>query len=483
MTTAKCDRLDAIRSDLEEAGQSHVLAFFETLDEAGRKRLLAEVEAIDWRELAMLVDRYVHAEPAATLPSDLAPPAAFPRRPVTGEETAYARARRAGEALVRSGKVAVFSVAGGQGSRLGHDAPKGTFPATPIRKRSIFGVIAESIRKTETKYGGTVPWYLMTSRDNDRPTRAFFEAEDYFGLDPKQVMMFPQGMMPAIDVPSGRVLLAAPDALALSPNGHGGALRALIDSGAVDDMERRGIEQLSYTQVDNPLARVVDPLFLGLHVTEGCQMSSKALPKTASEERVGIFAQAGGKVMVIEYSDMPTALATACEEDGQLTYRLGSIAMHAIAVEFIATMGNRSGGGMAFHRAEKKVDHIDPVSGDPVRPKAPNAVKLEMFVFDALPRCERSIIYETDRVEEFAPIKNADAANPQASVDSPFTSCMIQVERAGRWLEAHGVDVPRDNQGRVDATIEISPLTAIEPDDLAAVELPRKIAPGASLVI
>ena len=482
MTMAKCEPLEAMRDRLENAGQSHLLRHHETLSNAGQSRLVDQVVAIDWDELASLSASHVFAEPSAPLPPDLQPPKAYPRDPAPSQEADYTRARAAGEALVRAGKVAVFTVAGGQGSRLGHDAPKGTYPTTPIRRQSIFGVIAESICKAQSKYGGLVPWYIMTSASNDAGTRAYLVEHDHFGLEPDQVMLFPQGMMPALDAATGRVLLAAKDTLALSPNGHGGAFRALVASGAVDDMRRRGVEQISYTQVDNPLACVVDPLFLGLHVSDGGQMSSKALPKTSPDEKVGVFAASGEKMMVIEYSDMPTDLAAQRDAAGALNFRLGSIAIHAIAVDLVAFLGDR-GGGLPFHRAVKKVDYFDLEQGCVVRPETPNAVKLEMFVFDALPICDRSIVYETDRVEEFAPIKNADAASIGDSVDSPYTSRTLQIERAARWLESHGVTVSRGPGGCVEATIEISPLTAVEAADLTSVSLPARIESGEEVLL
>jgi UDP-N-acetylglucosamine/UDP-N-acetylgalactosamine diphosphorylase len=480
-------RFAAARQTLEGVGQAHVLKFYDALDDAGRQRLLSEIEGIDWPEVARLIESHVRSKPEFKLPGGLEPAPYYPREPRAEDREKYAEARRRGETLLRGGKVAAFIVAGGQGTRLGWDAPKGTFPATPIRKAPLFQVFAEFVRKAGEKYGSTIPLYVMTSPANDAATRAFFDEHQHFGLGRSDVMIFPQAMMPAIDMETHKVLLADRGALALSPNGHGGSLKALYHSGAIADMKKRGIEHVSYVQVDNPNVKVLDPMFLGLHDLDAAQMSSKMLPKAYPKEKVGVFCVVDGRVSVIEYSDFPDELAEQRDEAGQLRFLAGSIAIHAIRVDFIESLNTAGGGGefsLPFHRAEKKVPHLDLDTGREVSPDKPNAVKLETFVFDALPLCTTSVVFETDRVEEFAPIKNADASGSAGEApDSPASSKRLQSERAGRWLQAVGVNVPRTADGGVDAVIEIAPLTAIEPDDLRGVELPSSLDPGDELLL
>lgn len=469
------ERHAAALSQLEEVGQEHVLAHYDQLDEASRHSLLAQIESVDWPEVARLIETHVKHKPTFSLPEDLAPAPWYPREPTPELTTLYQRARQTGEQLLRHHKVAAFTVAGGQGSRLGWDHPKGTFPATPIREAPLFRVFAEYIHKAQQKFSTTIPWYVMTSPINHEPTQAFFKKHDHFGLRPENIMLFPQGMMPAIERDTHRVLLEAPDAIALSPNGHGGSLKALWTSGAIEDMQKRGIEQISYIQVDNPTVHVVDPLFLGLHATDHAEMSSKMLPKVEPMEKLGNFCMSGGKIRVIEYSNLPEHYAHQRDERGELRFKAGSIAIHAIRVDFVASLNNQPGGfSLPWNRAEKKVAFIDD-EGQPHKPTEPNAVKLETFVFDALPVCENSIVYETDRVEEFAPIKNADGPN---CVDCPSSSKRLQSERAARWLEQAGVEVPRAGEGEVDAVLEISPKRAIGPDDLEELPLPPVIERG-----
>ena len=489
MTTAQLtDRYAAAKEQLDAVDQGHVLKFYDELDESSRDQLLSQIEGIDWPEVASLVESHVKNKPAFQMPGSVEPADWYPYKPGDTHRAKYIEARRVGDKLIKEGKVATFTVAGGQGTRLGWDAPKGTFPATPIRKLPLFNCFAEYIHNIQNRYETTVPWYVMTSPINDADTRAFFKKNSYFGLEEQDIMIFPQAMMPAFDMKTGKVLLEAKDALALSPNGHGGSLKALFTSGAIKDMKKRGIEQIAYTQVDNPIVRMVDPLFIGLHALDKAQMSSKMLPKAFPKEKLGNICRVDGKVAVIEYSNLPDELAEQRDAKGELRFRCGSIALHAIRVDFIEKLNTRptqTGGGsfaLPWNRAEKKVACIDLNTGKPIEPTTPNAVKLETFVFDALPLCDTSIVYETDRIDEFAPIKNADVPG-KIEVDSPASSKQIQTERAARWLEKHKVEVPRKADGTVDAVIEIPQITAIYPDDLKDKKLPRKIEPGSEVLI
>ncbi len=478
-------RYAAVHSTLEAVGQGHVLKHYNTLHDTAKASLLAECEGIDWPEVARLIESHVKQKPAFKLSDDIQPAPWYPYVPTPELQSKYDRARTWGEKMVSEGKVAAFTVAGGQGTRLGWDGPKGTFPATPLRGTTLFACFAEYLHKVQMKFGKAVPWYVMTSPINDAATRAFFIEHDYFGLDHGNIMIFPQAMMPAIDMATHRVLLETPSSLALSPNGHGGSLKALWTSGAIADMKKRGVQQISYTQVDNPTVRMIDPLFIGLHALDEAQMSSKMLPKAFAKEKLGNFCLADDKMTVIEYSNLPDELAEQTTEDGELRFRAGSIALHCIRVDFVESINTSAQGfSLPFNRAEKKVPFYDEAAGQTVTPGEANAVKLETFVFDALPMCEDSIIYETDRVDEFAPIKNADTPDDEPdATDSPASSKKLQTERAARWLEAAGVAVPRTADGQVDAVIELKQTTAIYPDDLKGVELPTKVEPGGELLL
>ncbi|MFW6065774.1 MAG: UTP--glucose-1-phosphate uridylyltransferase, partial [Planctomycetota bacterium] len=386
------------------------------------------------------------------------------------------QAAKKGEELIAEGKVAAFVVAGGQGTRLGYDGPKGCLEVTPVAHKPLFKVFAEQILAAGRRAGVRIPWYIMTSPKNDVVTRAFFRQHNYFGLNSEDVFFLVQGQMPAFDF-EGNILLAEKDRLAMSPNGHGGSLQAMRDSGALDDMAERGVEYISYFQVDNPLVKCIDPEFIGLHATRGAEMSAKAVSKRDPLEKLGNFCVIDGRVHVIEYSDLPEDLARQTTEDGRLRFSAGSIAIHVFSRSFVErlTAGGRC--ELPYHRAEKVVPHLD-AEGNKVEPSEPNAVKLEMFVFDALPPAKETVILETLRDKEFSPVKNASGE------DSLTTALHDQVRRAAELLEAAGVSVPRDADGKVAAALEISPLFAESSEELEGkVDPDLEIPPGDSLYL
>jgi UDP-N-acetylglucosamine/UDP-N-acetylgalactosamine diphosphorylase len=462
------------RQNLAAAGQEHVLRFADRLDPAGRQKLAGQLEALDLKLVARLADEYVRNKPPLTLPTDIQPVQAYPRVPDPDHRTLYRDARARGEQLLKEGKVAAFLVAGGQGTRLGYDGPKGEYPVTPVKSKPLFQVFAEQLLAHSRDAGKPVPWYVMTSDANDAQTREFFKKNAHFGYPPADVFFFQQGMMPAFSM-DGRMLLGGPDSLALSPDGHGGSLRALERSGALADMKRRGVVHLSYFQVDNPIVHVVDPLFLGLHDLTGSEMSSKTVPKADALEKVGNFVVADGKVQVIEYSDLPEALARKTAPDGSLLFNAGSIAIHALRVSFVERLNSGGSLQLPWHRAEKKVPYVNE-QGETVKPHQPNAVKLEQFVFDAIPLAANAIVYTTDRAEEFSPVKNAEGT------DSPMTSRRDQVRRAARWLREAGVEVPT-KAGEPDATLEIDPLYATSAEQLKQRMPKLKVRNGAVIYV
>ncbi|MCD6303860.1 MAG: UTP--glucose-1-phosphate uridylyltransferase [Planctomycetes bacterium] len=460
--------LQSMQRTLAEHGQEHLLRFYEELPAPRQQALLKQLASIDFERLDEYIQRYVLSRPELEVPSEILPPPIFPARPTGREADEADAARKRGEQLLSEGKVAAFVVAGGQGTRLGFDGPKGCLEVTPVTHKPLFQVFAEQILAAARRYKVTIPWYVMTSPVNDVDSRAFFRRHNYFGLNPKDVFFLVQGMMPAVGL-DGKCLLAEKDELAMSPDGHGGCLPALRVSGALEDMTRRGVEYISYFQVDNPLVHCIDPLFIGLHAMRGAEMSAKCLPKRDPMEKLGNFCVADGKVMIIEYSDMPEELARATTSDGRLLFGAGSIAIHVISRSFVERLTADGECSLPVHRAEKKVAYVDD-DGRRVEPAEPNAVKLERFVFDALPLAEECVILETDRHEEFSPVKNADG-------EDSLTTCLHdQVRRAATWLEAAGIKVPRDADGQVAAAIEISPLFADSAEELA-----KKVDRGLSI--
>jgi len=438
------------------AGQGQVFAFADRLSPAERANLLSEADEIDLAEIERLVRTLVAKGAAPAIDLEGLLPAPYERLPGRGGNPAsWQSAKAAGEAALRAGRVAAFTVAGGQGTRLGYDGPKGTFPVTPVRHKPLFQVFSEKIRAAGLRYGRPLHWFIMTSHQNHAATEAFFQEHRHFGLDPARVHFFRQGRMPAVDF-SGKILLDNTSSLAMSPDGHGGSLRALERTGALDLMASEGIDTLSYFQVDNPLVRCIDPAFIGWHLNGKSEMSSKMVPKAYAEEKLGHFCTRNGGLVVIEYSDLPMALQKETDAKGALRYEAGSIAIHVIDRDFIRRMA-RGAGGLPFHRADKKIATIDP-SGKEVKPEKANGVKFELFVFDALPSAKNPVIIETARENDFSPVKNA------TGVDSPASCRADQLRQFVRWIRTDGTAVATDPTGLPPFDLEVSPLFGYDED-------------------
>lgn len=441
-----------LMADYRQAGQAQVFAFWSSLTAAERTELAAQAAEIDLAEIEQLNRTLVFKTSGGGASLDGLAPAPCTRLPVNGGDPAgWAQAKLAGEAALRAGRVAAFTVAGGQGTRLGYDGPKGTFAVTPLRKKSLFQVFAEKIKAAGLRHGRPLHWFIMTSHANHAASEAFFAENHHFGLDPGRVHFFRQGRMPAVSY-EGKIMLETRGSLALSPDGHGGSLRALHRSGALDLMKTEGVDTLSYFQVDNPLVRCIDAAFIGFHLGAGAEMSSKMVPKAYAEEKVGHFCLQDGKIVVVEYSDMPVSMQRETNADGLLRYSAGSIAIHVIDREFARRMATGGDGvALPFHRADKKITTID-AAGKPVKPAKANGVKFEMFVFDALPFARNSVVIETARADDFSPVKNAEG------VDSPQSCRDDQLRQFARWLKGAGVAVDTDATGRPKVPVEISPL-------------------------
>jgi len=460
MANYMCTKEDfeKILKSLKQHNQAYLLAFWDQLQNPQKSKLLDQIRKLDFEKIENWVVKYIIETPSNDIPADLKPPPYHSYHPVSPEmERNHNQAKQLGVDLIAAGKVAPFIVAGGQGTRLGLDGPKGDFAITPLKDKTLFRIFAETIKAVSQKYHFDCPWYIMTSPLNHEQTKEIFRSNHYYGLDKNNIFIFPQDTLPNFGF-DGKILLAGKDTIACSPDGHGGSLKALYQSGAIDDMKKRGIEHISYFQVDNPLVNIFDPLFIGLHALENADMSSKAISKTDPNEKVGVFTLVKNKVTVVEYSDLPPELAKKQNADRSLTFGLGSIAVHIINVNFVEKL-NSVAFSLPFHRAVKKIPHIDS-DGNYIEPAEPNGVKLETFVFDALPFAEKSIILQTPRTEEFAPVKNA------AGPDSPQTSKKLMIARAADWLDSAGIFVPKCPDGSPDCLIEIAPSFALSKEDI-----------------
>jgi len=427
--------LGALRARYEACGQRSAVEALERLGDAARARLAAQLARVD---PAALARAFAGARRLAEIPRERLEPPEVDRLPEhDGDAALRERARRRGEELLAGGAVAALVVAGGQGSRLGFDGPKGLFPLGPVSRRSLFEQQAQKLRGAARRYGQPVPWLLMTSSDTDRACREAFEAAGRFGLPAEDVRFFTQGSMPAVDF-EGRLLLEAPDRLALAPDGHGGVFAALTASGLLAELEARGIRLLSYYQVDNPLVNIADPVFLGLHDLRGAEMSCKVLAKRGPDERAGTVGRLGGRTRVIEYIEVDPWHRDQRDPRGELVYWAASIGMHVLSVDFVRRVAADAERVLPYHASAKAIPCQGP-EGRRVVPDAPNGYKLERFVFDALPEARRAALLEVRRHEEYSPIKNRTGG------ESPCTARRDLVASYHRRLRAAGVcDVPED---------------------------------------
>jgi UDP-N-acetylglucosamine/UDP-N-acetylgalactosamine diphosphorylase len=427
---------------LRQHNQKHLIRFWDELNPEQRQLLASQIDGLDLELVARLVRNRLEEQDWSAVASRVLPPPA-----VRQDEKRAEQAEIIGETVFKAGAVGVVIVAGGQGTRLGFAKPKGMFPIGPLSDATLFQILTEKVLALRAQYDVAIPLYIMTSPATHTETVTFFEQNENFGLPADDLFIFCQGVMPAVD-DSGRLMLAAKDQLCLNPDGHGGMLTALKKSGAVADLNERGIEHLLYVQVDNALVELGNPGFLGYHVLTSSDITTAAIAKTAPEDRVGNIVTLDGKLQIIEYSDIPDSLAERRGEEGDLELWAGNTAVHCMTVAFLEQVADGTI-NLPFHYANKKVPFVDE-SGVRVEPSEPNATKFERFIFDLLPAARRSFVVEVDASETYGPLKNA-AGSEKHSPEAVHVQ-MMDVHR--QWLRNAGVEINDE------VKVEISPLWA-----------------------
>ena len=428
---------------LEANGQGQVLSFWTKLNAAERKALLAQIAAIDFKELARcraMLPGAAAAQKKGT--GGRATRTAAPTAPKVAElkGKALAAAVAAGERELAAGRVGVLLVAGGQGSRLGFEGPKGAYPIGPVTGKPLFHFHARKVLAKARKYGKRVPFYIMTSEANYDATVACFRENGWFGLDRKDVFFFKQGMWPGMTA-DGQVILDAPSHVFMSPAGHGGLLAALKRSGALADMKKRGIRSVFFFQVDNPLVEIADEAFIGYHVLEKSEYTLKLCAKRDPYEKVGMPMKFGKTFKMVEYTEMTDEQCNRKGKDGRLYFLYGSPAIHVFDRAFLEREALKP---MPLHLAHKKIAQVDD-TGKIVKPAEPNGYKFEKFIFDILPDATKAAFLAFDQKDEFSPVKNAEGG------DSPATCKADLQAKWRRQLAARGVLVEGD------ATLEVDP--------------------------
>lgn len=455
---------DEIRSRFEAAGQGHVLKHLESLSSSQKSSLLQELSTIEVENLSSLLQGALAEQQNVSEASDIEPFMTEVASTNNDEAGVISMSYQTGLDAIRRGEVAAITLAGGQGTRLGYDGPKGMYDIGLSSGKSLFCLIAERVLKLcqlasiDEKTDVTIPWYIMTSPLNHDQTVSYFESNSYFGLPPDSVRFFRQGMLPCL-TPDEKIIMQSPSKVAMAPDGNGGIYAAMERSGTLADMKKRGVHCLHVFSIDNALVKPVDPVFVGYCLSRGADCGNKVLWKAHAHEKVGVMASKDGKPSIVEYSDITKDMAERVDDNGRLVFGAGNICNHYYTLDFIEKVVLPSMNNM-FHVAHKKIPYHDESTNETITPTSNNGIKLESFIFDVFPLSTSMAVLEVTRQEEFAPVKNA----PGSSSDSPDTARAMISALAKTWVRSAGGNLV----GNVDSdACEISPLVSFAGEGLS----------------
>ncbi len=399
------EKLEKAKEILKKYKQEHLLKVYEKLEEGKKQELLDQILSIDFDLILSLYEKT--KKPVDLGEGKVEPIEHTDKDKLTSEEMKYYYAK--GAEIIKNGQYAVVTMAGGQGTRLGYTAPKGTFPI--IENVSLFEGLSNTIKEAQEEFNAIIPWYLMTSRENNDATVKFFEEHNYFGLKKENVTFFKQGELPMINT-EGKILIDETGIVKQAADGHGGVFESMSKNGVIEDMKKRGIQWMFISGVDNVLAKTVDAVLTGLAIDKKVLAAGKSVVKSNPKERVGVFCKKNNRPYVIEYTEISDEMAEMLDENNELLYGESHILCNLFNIKAIEELSKNK---LPYHSAFKKAKYIDE-NGELVVPTSPNAYKFEAFIFDAFERLDDMVILRVKREEEFAPLKNADG------VDSPNTA-------------------------------------------------------------
>lgn len=479
---------DEIRARYAAAGQDHVFQYMEELSVTERDRLIQQLEGIELERLASLLK----AARAETADESVVEP--FPHAVARStDQNVVDSVRSKGIEAIRKGQVAALVLAGGQGTRLGYDGPKGMYDIGLPSGRSLFAMMTQRIKRLiqlardassdESNDTVALPFYIMTSPLNHAATVDYFKANDYFGLGQDSVFMFQQGMLPCM-TEQGKIIMESRSKVAMAPDGNGGVYASLSQSGALAKMTSQSVKYLHVFSIDNALVKPADPVFIGYCLAQGTDCGNKVVWKAHAHEKVGVVASKAGKACIVEYSEITTEMAERVDEQGRLVFGAGNICNHFYTIDFI---NDKILASMAdlYHIAHKKIPYYDKETGQTVTPTDNNGIKLETFIFDVFPLCETMAVMDVERSEEFAPVKN----KPGSPSDSPDTARAMISDLAKKWVQAAGgvLTVERKRDARAgevdddksngdDDICEISPLITYSGEGLETLVKGKEIS-------
>lgn len=397
---------------LKHYGQEQLLDRYNYLDDAKKEKIIHQIKHIDFDQIMDLYknkDKKVDEKEANITNIEYTDKAKLSK-----EE--YKKYYDLGKKVIEDGKYAVVTMAGGQGTRLGYVAPKGTFKIGGGIDKSLFEALSDTIKEARAEYNTSIPWYIMTSRENNNATEKFFEKSDFFALPYEDVKFFKQGELPMVNT-NGKLMLDETGIIKLAADGHGGVFEALHKNGYLEDMKKRGIEWVFISGVDNVLAGLVDPIAVGLSIENGTLATGKSVVKRGPTEKVGVFCKKNDRPYVIEYTEITDEMANAKNEDGELLYGESHILTNLFNIK---ALENISKNKLPYHSAFKKAKYMNS-NGEVIKPETPNAYKFEAFIFDAFESLDDMSILRVKREDEFAPLKNAEGE------DSPDTARQLYI--------------------------------------------------------
>ena len=400
---------------LKKYSQEHLLEYMKYLNKEEQEKLEKQILNIDFEQLKELYERTKQNQ---DLESKIIEHIKYTDKERLSKERKE-ELEKIGSKIITSEKYAVITMAGGQGTRLGHTGPKGTYILNTINgPKYIFEIIIHTLKRAQKEYGVTIPWYIMTSRENNDETIAFFEEKNYFGYDKSKVKFFKQGELPLLDT-SGKVILDKDKKIKEAADGNGGIYEAIAKNGVLDDLKNRKIEWIFVSGIDNILSNFVDPILIGLTIEEKQKIASKSVAKTNPKEKVGVFCKMNGKPKVIEYIELPEEMAEERDENGELVYGEVNIGTYLYNISVFENLADVK---LPYHVAFKKSGYLNK-KDEFVEPEEPNAYKFEAFIFDAFSRYDDMTILRVKREDEFAPVKN------KTGNDSPETAVKLYNEK------------------------------------------------------
>ena len=402
------DKNEEIEQLLKEYNQEHIIALLNKLDEEKREELMEQINNIDFHQIMEL---YENTKKEIEIKDNIIEAIDYldKEKLTKNEKETF---EELGERVITSGQYAVVTMAGGQGTRLGHPGPKGTFKLDVYGKgKYLFEILSENLKEANKKYGVVIPWYIMTSKENNDQTQEFLEKNNYFGYDKNNVMLFEQGELPLVDT-EGKILIGKDFKIKEASDGNGGVFSSLRKTGMLSDMKEREIKWVFIGGVDNAILKMADTTLLGMAIERNVQIASKSVVKANTHEKVGVFCKMNGHPKVIEYSELPEKMAEEVDNNGELRFGESHIMCNLLTIDAIEKISKEP---LIYHSAFKKNSYINE-EGKEIIPEEPNSYKFEAFIFDSFEIFDDIAILRGKREDDFAPVKNKEG------VDSPKTA-------------------------------------------------------------